>query len=337
VKMLTRALAVGLTAASLLISGQAAWASGGSPRHVHARAHARLVLWEKVRLVRHDARDLEHGRTVRAAMLADAVLQLVASLPNTGSVAGEVYVGTVAATSTSGLSVTLLGGNVENLALAPDAQVFLNARPSALPDLAVGDRVVVVLDKSGEALFVAARGENANAPAGQVEGTVVSVTATSITVAPLPGEQQGQREGNDQGSNDQGSVSGSVYGQGGSSSAALTTYTFASGVVVRYHGQSLAVSDLAAGDQVHLWLDQAGEVTAVDVQRLAATVSGTVEAVFHGRLLIQDASGTLMWVRLTPKTAVNGTIGVGVSVTVSGYFTEGGLTATSVMVSGAGG
>lgn len=366
------------------------------------------------------ARLLREGEHGHGKASAGMLTELQALLERSGSVTGQLDVGTVETVGTDSLTVRLTGGQTLTVTVASDAPVYLDGKRADLSDLRAGDTVLVALEANGEAGLVVAHGPKAEVR--QAEGVVLSIGQDSITIThpgPMPPEPRAG-EGSVGGS-----VYGGVYGQGGGASEVGTTYALAGNVIVRLHGQvvgigAVAVGDLVhltlnsqgqveridiqrsplphehlsgvilaltsssitigsaeapeggsgsggnggvavsvgttyplatdvqvffhgavvplteltAGDEVHLQLNATGSVVRIDLTRITSSLSGTVLIAGRDRLLVEDASGGLTWVRLTPATSVSGTIAVGASVQVKGWFGERGLTAISVTVEG---
>jgi hypothetical protein len=183
-------------------------------------------------------------------------------------------------------------------------------------------------------VLVAASG--APALAQSVEGRVLAITATSITIgAPTP--PLGPGPGGPPGppawlfGPPGGSVGGSVYTPPGTtpSVAVGTTYTLATDVTVRYRGATLPITAVVAGDLVHLTLNASDQVTAIEVQQMESVLTGTVVAVFHRSFLLATEGGGSILVRLGPGVSPPAE---GDTVTVTGRPGPGGIMAESVMV-----
>ncbi|MHB1981502.1 MAG: hypothetical protein ACYCOS_07305 [Sulfobacillus sp.] len=157
--------------------------------------------------------------------------------------------------------------------------------------------------------------------AQRAEGTVSAIGATSLTLN-LQGD----------GENVQGAT---VTGQ-------TNSYTLASPLTVMYRGQPLALTSVAVGSQVNVSLNAAGLVSAITVQKLAATVTGTVVTIDKGhRITVLEANGSKVVVQIKEQAAITGVGGVsltmndlavGDAVTISGVSQGQGLMATSVSV-----
>ena len=126
------------------------------------------------------------------------------------------------------------------------------AQPLSLSSLAVNDRVMLHMDRSGTVTFIAVR--KTEADAGKISGSISADTSTSVT------------------------VNG-------------TTYPYASNVRIQYHDYSLTAAQVPTGGNASLKLNSSGQVVEMNLQSDAnlpamPIVTGTISAVSSNSLTI---------------------------------------------------
>lgn len=147
----------------------------------------------------------------------------------------------------------------ETYPVSPDAQIFLDGKEATSADLAVGDRVEIVL-ADGVVVFIDARSEDEPGAAdgedvqGEVKGTLVAVTETTLTLEVTDVLSEGSNLGDDV------------------AVGAETTLSLAGSVEILAGTQELTLSDLTAGMTISVTLED-GLVTRIRVENEGAAGS----------------------------------------------------------------
>jgi hypothetical protein len=181
------------------------------------------------------------------------------------ALASHVVAGVVQAVASGSLTV-----GDRTLPVAPEALAWQHGNPEPVDHLTPGTEVVAILS-GGQVAFV----DELGGPTGtQVAGVVASLEGRRLVLA-VPGAAGA-------------SVSWAVYH--------VPDHATVSGAVY-------AFQDLAPGDQVTLTVAPHALVLAVDVTAAPATVSGTVQAVRDGAVVVDD-QGVPVTFRLADHTAI---------------------------------
>jgi len=255
-----------------------------------------------------------------------------------GTSNGEATIGTV--------TVTEADGTIAIIPVASSSIVYENNQSVSLTALKTGDKVAVAEDAAGNAILVAVENTAATTTSGgqgttgeqeqqAVEGTVSTMTSTSLTLT-----LQGNGD-NSQGDGSQGqTVTGQTYGQ--TVTGQTYTYTLAPDAAAIFHGLSIPLSQVTAGSQVNVHLNASGQASLIIVQKQQATISGTIIGLGEdSNVLVQEADGTTVSVKTDHQATITDPSGnplnvnqlaVGDVVTVSGTMGEEGLRATTIQV-----
>ena len=237
--------------------------------------------------------DIASGATVSGQASALSALAAGDTVTLTLNAAGEVtdidvtavpqtstVTGTVDAISSTQIQITPSSGAALTYTFA--SGVAVSGQASALSALAVGDTVTLTLNATGEVTDI----DVTTVPQpSSVTGTVDAISSTQIQITP--------------------------------SSGAALTYTIASGATVSVKGTSSSLSAVQVGDQVTLTLNQAAQISTIDVTAAPAvtsTVGGIVLAAAQQPASVTvaayDASnGTYSTQTLDLATAASVTLG----------------------------
>lgn len=274
--------------------------------------------------------------TITRAELAALIARLQAQFgtPNTQTnvslVTGTLTsVSTTAPTTGTGqgtITLTLQDGTTQTINVNADATIFNASATATLATLPTAGPVVVGLDSTGNAAFI----ETLTAPtqATEAEGTVTAITGTAITITPS-GHGSGGHDHN----------GWRLHGQ---QPQTPQTYTLDANVVVAFHGQSVPLTDVGVGSRVNLQIDTQGGVSAITLQTMSETVTGTITVVDGNKIVMQDAAGTLVLIRVDgPNVQLQDATGIaldpsvlvaGAQIQVTGIFGEEGLMAQTVVL-----
>lgn len=267
-------------------------------------------------------------RAESAAMVARA--QRTFGTPaETSAQSTSLVTGVVSSVSGSTINVTEADGSIVAVPTTATTVFMSKENTATLSSVAVGSNVTVALDANGNAILVVVRqneGDQSQQEAQNVEGTVSTISSTSITITPT---------GDNGGDNNQ--SSGTVQ------TVTATTYTLDPSVAVVFRGQSMPLASVVAGSQVNLGIDAQGNVGTIIVQKMQETISGaTITAINDGsRLTVTEANGTVVTVKVGDSTVITdpsgATVGssvlaVGDVINLTGMFGEEGITAGTISI-----
>jgi hypothetical protein len=203
-----------------------------------------------------------------AAMLPQGLMARQRASAKTDEIVGIV-------TQTSASSITVRAANADrDVRLTANTIVRVDDHPSSISAIAVGDKVEIHAQRQSDGSTTALAIEIESHPSTELEGTVKSITATSLTVTTATGDVV--------------------------MALTSTTHFFA-------HGQAATAADVNVGDRVEVEFREQTDKTlaalVVKVQNESVHIRGTITAVSASSITVHTAAGDIA-VALTSSTLI---------------------------------